>query len=138
MNLLRPLAASFRLARCTCIPHRLPLSLSPILVPSHRSYAKKVKNNSSARAEVQEGPEELFSKQKKGKGKGKSFATEDELDLSGAKFNLAAIEADMEDAIDKLRVGLKSVVGRVGRVSPGKFDFLQPTIPPSSQLFPST
>ena len=127
MNLFRPLAVSLRLSRCTCTPLRLALPARPVLVSSHRSYAKKVKNSSSNRVEAQEEPEESYSKQKKGKGKGKSFATEDEIDLSGAKFDLAAIELSMEEAIDKLRVGLKSVVGRVGRVSPGKCHFLQPT-----------
>ena len=127
MNLFRPLAASFRLARCTCTPLRLQLLARPALLPSHRSYAKKVKHSSSARAEPREEPEEAYSKQKKGKGKGKSFATEDDVDSSVGKFDLAAIETSMEESIDKLRVGLKSVVGRVGRVSPGKFHFLQPT-----------
>lgn len=138
MNLFRPLAASFRLVRCTCTPLRLPHSARPLLLPSHRSYAKKVKNSSSSRAEPQEEPEEVYSKQKKGKGKGKSFATEEEVETSVGKFDLAAIETSMEESIDKLRVGLKSVVGRVGRVSPGEFHFLQPTSIASTHLAVAT
>jgi len=48
--------------------------------------------------------------------------TEEELtdmQLPGEKFELKVLEDKMGEGIERLRVSLKQVVGRVGRVSPG-------------------
>jgi len=41
------------------------------------------------------------------------------MQLPGEKFELKVLEEKMGDGIERLRVSLKQVVGRVGRVSPG-------------------
>lgn len=58
---------------------------------------------------------------KKGKG---GFASEEvasETTGGGSgSYEAGRLEKGMDEAVDKLRVGLKAVVGRVGRVSPGE------------------
>lgn len=58
---------------------------------------------------------------KKGKGKGYMLTEDDLLDrqLPGEHFELQVLEGRMKEVIERLRVSLKTVVGRVGRVSPG-------------------
>lgn len=104
-------------------------TLLPSLIFS-RSYAAKKKSSkgSKSTAAVEEDDYvDMHSKTgKKGKGKGKSnsaFMDDDELDSTEkddqGSFDLPGLEKNMDEVIDKLRVGLKNVVGRVGRVSAG-------------------
>lgn len=99
------------------------LSLSPFL---SRSYASKKKGGKKSSAALEEEEDEPVAVKGKGgkKGKGKSSFVEDELAVADTgsdegSFDLKTVEASMDDAVDKLRVGLKAVVGRVGKVSPG-------------------
>lgn len=65
--------------------------------------------------------EELAETTSKGKkGKGKSSARESEATTVQEAFDLNALERSMGEAVDKLRVALKAIVGRVGRLSPGR------------------
>lgn len=111
---------------CNCRPSlqsnsSVSAAASSLLI---RSYAsKKSKGKKSGAAAVEEDDDFAPAKGKGGKkGKGKSFA-EDEVASAGSeevRFDLKAVEVAMDESVDKLRVGLKSVVGRVGRVSPGE------------------
>ena len=109
---------------CSCRP-AFVLSLSAPPYPFlSRSYAAKKSKGKRGTAVVQE-EEEVVLPRGKGvkKGKGK-FVEEDEV-AEGVSFDLKALEKTMEDAVDRLRVGLKTVVGRVGRVSPGECDSMR-------------
>lgn len=127
-SLVRPSAHALstpRLAACRCRPSLQPLTPA-ILAPSSllvRSYAsKKSKGGKKSAATFEEDDEPALAKGGKGKkGKGKSFVEEEVVAGGGdeVRFDLKAVELSMNEAVDKLRVGLKSVVGRVGRVSPG-------------------
>ena len=59
---------------------------------------------------------------KGGKGKGKMLTEDDLLErqLPGEHFELKVLEGRMQEAIDRLRVSLNTVVGRVGRITPGE------------------
>lgn len=123
------LLATPRLAACSCRPalQQAPAAVcSPSLLS--RSYAsKKSKGGKKAAAAFEEDDEPAPAKGKSGKkGKGKSFAEEEVAAAGGdeVRFDLKAVEQAMDEAVDKLRVGLKSVVGRVGRVSPGELQLL--------------
>ncbi|POY76139.1 hypothetical protein BMF94_0862 [Rhodotorula taiwanensis] len=61
---------------------------------------------------------------KKGKGKGKMLTEDDLLErqLPGEHFELKVLEERMQEAIDRLRVSLNAVVGRVGRITPALLD----------------
>ncbi|KAK4052994.1 hypothetical protein OIO90_004118 [Microbotryomycetes sp. JL221] len=71
--------------------------------------------------------------QKKGKGKFVSMDQQDDLNnvvvegepLIEVRFGIKEVENEMLKTIDRLRVGLKNVVGRVGRVVPGLLDGLR-------------
>lgn len=67
---------------------------------------------------------------KGGKGKGKMLTEDDLLErqLPGEHFELKVLEGRMQEAIDRLRVSLNTVVGRVGRITPGE-------APSSQRLF---
>jgi hypothetical protein len=97
-----------------------------------RFYAKKAKGggagggkkgaSKSVAAEIdQDEPSPVMKGGKKGKGKGgfvQDMVEPTAADSEGA-YDLTALEKSMDDAVEKLRVGLKTVVGRVGRVTPG-------------------
>lgn len=61
---------------------------------------------------------------KSGKGKGKMLTEDDLLErqLPGEHFELKVLEGRMQEAIDRLRVSLNTVVGRVGRITPALLD----------------
>lgn len=99
-----------------------------------RSYAsKKGKSSSSGKSSKQEEPEEEDYTPVKGKGikKGKGSGFNDTSNSSSGSssgedtgegiFDLKVLERNMDESIEKLRINLKTVVGRVGRVSPGTF-----------------
>lgn len=124
----RPTSSS----RSTGSRQSIPIS-TPFLT---RSYASKKGKGSKKSAAVEEEDddspvEEVRGGKERGgsggkKGKGKSFNDNfDSNDTVGGgvkeAFDLKALELTMEEAVDKLRIALKSVVGRVGRVSPGSF-----------------
>ncbi|BGP45474.1 hypothetical protein JCM10450v2_001293 [Rhodotorula kratochvilovae] len=131
---LRPalrLAASSR-APLAALPPRLALispsaSSSPLLVRTKKTKAKKPAQQD----------DDDFDPAPPAKGKGKKggkghLLTEDQLldtQLPGEQFELKRLEADMENAVDRLRVGLKQVVGRVGRVSPALLDNIRVDTP---------
>ncbi|GJN88037.1 hypothetical protein Rhopal_000993-T1 [Rhodotorula paludigena] len=100
--------------------------------PSPASFVplrtKKTKASKKPAAQAFEEDDDYEAGPGKGKGgkrgKGKML-TEDELldkQLPGEQFELKKLEKDMADSIDRLRVSLKQVVGRVGRVSPSLLD----------------
>ena len=95
-----------------------------------RSYAvnKKAGKNSQtlprhAKIEADAGDVQVLQTKGKGKGKGKMDAVVgNELDvLPGESFDMAPLEREMLQSIDKLQVALNSVVSRVGCVSAGAF-----------------
>lgn len=96
---------------------------APVILPR---YASK---KAGKKARIQQNKEEDMETvviQTKGKGKGKQRASEETItdqSLPGEKFSLAALEFNMQNSIERLRVALKPVVGRVGRISP---DILEP------------
>lgn len=69
---------------------------------------------------------------KSGKGKGKMLTEDDLLErqLPGEHFELKVLEGRMQEAIDRLRVSLNTVVGRVGRITPGESERLLSRFPP--------
>lgn len=112
----------------------LPLSSSsPTPLPLLHLRTKKTKaSTKKGKPAVEEDDEfEPAPGQSKGKGgggkkgKGKGFVEEELLDtqLPGEVFELKVLEQRMAESVDRLRVGLKQVVGRVGRVTPGAFSF---------------
>ncbi|CEQ39071.1 SPOSA6832_00585 [Sporobolomyces salmonicolor] len=109
--------------------HPLLVSLLPALpAPSSPSSllvrTKKTKASKKSTEEDDDG-DAGPGKGKGGKrGKGK-LLTEDDLtdkQLPGERFELKKLEERMGDSIGKLRVGLKTVVGRVGRITPALLD----------------
>ncbi|SGY40147.1 BQ5605_C003g02329 [Microbotryum silenes-dioicae] len=112
-------------AACTCLnlPSRQPI-FTPhgqgVVLGSIRSYAKG--KSKKATSKVSEPAEDVTSSDadtKRGKGKAK-FVQAQQLtnDENLGVCDLKTLEASMDEAVDKLRVSLKAVVGRVGRVSP--------------------
>ncbi|GAA6035009.1 hypothetical protein JCM8097_002141 [Rhodosporidiobolus ruineniae] len=130
-------AAPSTLLRST--PSRAPLALLPSLSSSSPSLThlrtKKTKASTKKGKPAQEEDDDDAPAPGKGKGgkKGKGkMLTEDELldtQLPGEVFELKLIEARMTDAVDRLRVGLKQVVGRVGRVTPALLDNIRVDTP---------
>lgn len=119
-TLLRPAVRTATRAPLV-VPSPAPRSLPLLLVRTKKTKASK----KSAATQFQEdddyeaGPGKGHGG-KKGKGR---LLTEDDLtdmQLPGEKFELKVLEERMKDGIEKLRVNLKTVVGRVGRVSPGE------------------
>lgn len=121
------------LARRSTI-HSIPVLLRPALHPvssvlvQSRSYApkKKASKNSKSTSVSDDDLPPSHSKTGKSKGKGTSaFLVEDEGDrrdasqAAGPAFDLGAHEMEMDKVVDRLRVSLKTVVGRVGKVSAG-------------------
>lgn len=120
-TLLRPTARLLSPTICSCRVFRLaPTVPSPFLSRAYASKKKAGKKNTAVIEDDDEpAPVAKGGKGKKGKGK---FVEEDDAGANGedqGSFDLKAVESSMDEAVDKLRVGLKSVVGRVGRVSPG-------------------
>lgn len=124
---------------CTCrviLPSRVIPSQSSITVSLLRTrlYAKKAKGGGSSgggkkgssKSAALDDDEPVAVKGGGGgkKGKGKGGFVEDMIEPNVAdsegQFDLTKLETTMDDAVEKLRVGLKSVVGRVGRVTPGQ------------------
>lgn len=102
---------------CSCNPQLLAPILRPII---SRGYAKKKENRSKAFKAEEDEPVQAMKAEKKGKGKGKSFVDDSSAENVGI-YEIESIQSVMSDSVNKLRVSLKSVVGRVGRVSPGSF-----------------
>ncbi|KAL8276164.1 hypothetical protein RQP46_011422 [Phenoliferia psychrophenolica] len=103
-------------------PLRVASALSPRL---SRSYASKKSKKGAAAVQEDEADEvEVEGKGKKGKGKGKGKEAEVVVSAGGGEgvFDLEKLEESMVDAVGKLRVNLKTVVGRVGRVTPALLD----------------
>lgn len=97
------------------------------LLPLHaRLYAsKKSKGNNKKPSKQLEDDDEVYDAPSKAKGakKGKAkFVQDDDAAMAEADEGVyfKVYELSMDEAVDRLKVGLKSVVGRVGRVSPGK------------------
>lgn len=91
-----------------------PVSTPPSLLVRH----KKTKAKKQDDADYDPTPPSKGKGKKHGKG---HLVTEQELldtQLPGEQFELKVLETNMSDAVDRLRVALKQVVGRVGRVSP--------------------
>lgn len=111
-----------------------------------RSYAsKKGKGASSGKGSKQvEVEEEDDYTPVKGKGikKGKGLGFNDDSSASSTStasgsagegvFDMKLLEKNMDESIEKLRINLKTVVGRVGRVSPGKSPLLLSSVSSSS------
>lgn len=117
-----------------------PSAVCPILSSSFHSSSLLLKkggksdkgNNKKQKAaaiedEFEEEEVSWEGKGKKGKGKGKLVSghgreVEEEVgNKQVSLYDLAGYEAQMEDAVERMRVGFKTVVGRVGRVSPGQW-----------------
>ncbi|GAA5867681.1 hypothetical protein JCM3774_003373 [Rhodotorula dairenensis] len=94
-----------------------PLSASSPLVWTR---SKKTKPSKKAEDDAEPGG----GRGKKAKGKGKMLTEDDLLErqLPGEHFELKVLEAKMQEAIDRLRVSLNNVVGRVGRITPALLD----------------
>ncbi|TNY23340.1 ribosome recycling factor-domain-containing protein [Rhodotorula diobovata] len=95
-----------------------PVSTPPSLLVRH----KKTKAKKQDDADYDPTPPSKGKGKKHGKG---HLVTEQELldtQLPGEQFELKVLETNMSDAVDRLRVALKQVVGRVGRVSPTLLD----------------
>ncbi|GAA5973268.1 hypothetical protein JCM11641_003042 [Rhodosporidiobolus odoratus] len=129
---LRPAARLAAPASRAVAPHVaaivLPSRIPPSALLLHDIRTKKTKASNKKPPKPfddEEADEPAPGKGKGGKkGKGKML-TEEELSdkqLPGEVFELKVLEDRMSYAIDKLRVGLKQVVGRVGRVSPALLD----------------
>ncbi|KAK4701881.1 ribosome recycling factor, partial [Phenoliferia sp. Uapishka_3] len=83
---------------------------------------------SAVAAEAEEEEVETKQKGKKGKGKGKALLDEADVVAGGlteGAFDLEKLDEGMVDVVGKLRVGLKTVVGRVGRVTPALLDSIR-------------
>lgn len=132
-SLIRP---AFRQSACVvCRPSTRLQSPPPAVAAASRTYAKKAKSGSSAhhkKGSSSKAVEEqqnvvAAAKGKKGKGKGGFLDTDPDAMVETVAadevgvYDLKILETEMDNAIERLRVGLKSVVGRVGRVSPGEF-----------------
>ncbi|GAA5885034.1 hypothetical protein JCM6882_007203 [Rhodosporidiobolus microsporus] len=140
---LRPAArlatAPASLLRCAC-PRALPSALlaptfsSPSL-PLVHLRTKKTKASKKPGKQVVEEDDDFEPAPGKGKGgkKGKGkMLTEEELSdtqLPGEVFELKKLEERMADAVGRLRVGLKQVVGRVGRITPALLDNIRVETP---------
>ena len=103
--------------RPTLIPYTV--LLAPVL-PRYASKKATKKPRTAAASEE----DDTIVYQTKGKGKNKQQRAEiiTETQLPGEKFDLSVLESNMERAIERLRVALKGVVGRVGRISPDLLD----------------
>ena len=67
----------------------------------------------------------------KGKGKGKSgkggkSAAVEEDEGTSPEFDAESMSTKMDVSIEKLRVSVAALVGRVGRVTPGQHDVIAP------------
>ncbi|BGP53528.1 hypothetical protein JCM8202_002732 [Rhodotorula sphaerocarpa] len=99
----------------------LPSALSPS--PAFTSIRTKKTKVAKHKDDPPE-PSRTGAGGKKGKGKGYMLTEDDLLDrqLPGEHFELQVLEGRMKEVIERLRVSLKTVVGRVGRVSPALLD----------------
>ncbi|BGP19025.1 hypothetical protein JCM10213_009265 [Rhodosporidiobolus nylandii] len=110
-------------------------SSSPTALPLLHLRTKKTKasNKKPAKPFEDEETDDVAPGKGKGgkKGKGKMLTEEELADtqLPGEVFELKVLEGKMADAVDRLRVGLKQVVGRVGRVTPALLDNIRVNTP---------
>lgn len=102
---------------------------SSVLTLKKSAKQGKPNKNKVAKEEAEEFEEEEVEwsgKGKKGKGKGKlvsGHGREIEEEVGNHQVSLhelSGYEKQMDEGVDRMRVGLKTVVGRVGRVSPGE------------------
>ncbi|KPV76869.1 uncharacterized protein RHOBADRAFT_42082 [Rhodotorula graminis WP1] len=128
---LRPALRCATSARPAPLAALLPSSSrSPLLLisPTSSSHHLGLVRTKKTKAKKPDDPDYDSTPPSKGKGKkhGKGhMVTEQELldtQLPGEQFELKQIEDHMDAAVDRLRVALKQVVGRVGRVSPALLD----------------
>ncbi|GAA6060290.1 hypothetical protein JCM10212_002931 [Sporobolomyces blumeae] len=125
--LLRHATASPRsLARPSPASMSFAPSSHPSLPLSIRTKKTKASKKSAASQFQEDDDYEAGPGKGKGgkKGKGKLLTEDDltDMQLPGEKFELTKLEDKMVDGIERLRVNLKTVVGRVGRVSPALLD----------------
>ncbi|SCV67062.1 BQ2448_5708 [Microbotryum intermedium] len=116
-----PIACTFDLSsRQPVFTTQAPLIGCQTRLGSLRGYAKA--KSKTARSKASESTEDFAFAAvdtKKGKGKAKFVQAQDlASDESAGVYDLKALEASMDDSVDKLRISLKAIVGRVGRVSP--------------------
>ncbi|GAA6053682.1 hypothetical protein JCM3770_001694 [Rhodotorula araucariae] len=118
-------AASRRAALAALSPRAAPF-IAPAAAPTPLLVLVRTKKTKAKKPTQDDDDVDLAPQKAKGKRAGKGhLLTEDQLvdkQLPGEQFHLKRLEADMDAAIDRLRVGLKQVVGRVGRVSPALLD----------------
>lgn len=115
------------------LPTFSPAPSSSLLLS--RSYASKKSAKQGKGNKKQAAKEELDEfeadetewvggKGKKGKGKLVSGHGREQEEAVGnhqvSTYELKAFEVQMDESVERMRVGLKTVVGRVGRVSPGE------------------
>lgn len=94
-----------RLTRTAVLPFLAPRAyVAPAITITARSYASKKK---SSKQQSEPAP-------KKTSSKGHQMMPEDI-----EAFNIVKMEKNMQDHIERLRINLKSVVGRVGTASAG-------------------
>lgn len=132
LRLVKLVAVSSRALPCRCHVLRRPDTF--LLSPSQpnllslnttfaRGYASKKKGKKETSEDVEEEEESHTPRAKsgkKGKGRGKEVEPQGSGSEGAEAFDLAKLETGMEDAVERLRVALKTVVGRVGRVSAGE------------------
>jgi hypothetical protein len=100
-----------------------PLTSLQIRTKKTKAGKKGGKGGNKGREEEEDEEDEHVVVQVSRKGKGKHIVEEDLTDtqLPGEQFELKKLEKDMAEAIDRLRVSLKQIVGRVDTVKPCKF-----------------
>lgn len=131
--LTRSVQLSARPALLTAFPPRAPAPSSAFhssaLALKKSSKQGKPNKNKVAKEELEEFEDEEVEwsgKGKKGKGKGKlvsGHGRENEEAVGNHQvslYELSGYEKQMDDGVERMRVGLKGVVGRVGAVRPGK------------------
>ncbi|GAA5871924.1 hypothetical protein JCM8547_003305 [Rhodosporidiobolus lusitaniae] len=110
-----------------------PSSPSPSLVVLRTKKTKaSTKPGKKAKEDDDEFEHDAPGKGKGGKkGKGKLLTDNDltDMQLPGEVFELKVLEQRMADSVERLRVGLKQVVGRVGRVTPALLDNIRVETP---------
>ena len=119
----------FNNIRCFSAIRQLSCPSSTSLV--FRSYASKIRSPKKQRLAHQEQEQEqnpagdVAVSQTRGHGKKKNAKGTDErignTQLPNEAFNLSTLEENMKRSIERLRMSLNGVVGRVGRLSSGDY-----------------
>ncbi|BGO88935.1 hypothetical protein JCM10020v2_000555 [Rhodotorula toruloides] len=101
-----------------------PLNSLQVRTKKTKAGKKGGKGGNKGREEEEDEEDEHVVVQVSRKGKGKHVVEEDLTDtqLPGEQFELKKLEKDMSEAIDRLRVSLKQIVGRVDTVKPSLLD----------------